>query len=308
MKQPVNRAGSLRWTGVIFLLLIIAVLSEAVHDVAIEHLGIPFPTIVTQPSWLPYVGSVVRLVALVLFCRAAKPALDKHRTARAAIVVGLLVTALSEGLRVPVIDFFLAHGWVGRRWLFTLISYLPRVAIGLLQGIAAVAIARSVALRSTYRAILAAAVAGFLVRFAFVPLMDQVAVLLDTLVGVTRPEPLSQPPYGLGMLTIIYVTFLEPTVASFIVARMFFSTLPKRTTAEIGIFILLILGVTGRLTLFLVSSFWVQEPLGTAFLSTGQFLAEMAVMAALSGWLGFRAVIADERRSASAPASTQLPA
>ena len=53
-------------------LFCVAVVSKGVHDVAIEHLGVPYPTLVNPPLWLPTLSDIVRLAFLVMFCVAAR--------------------------------------------------------------------------------------------------------------------------------------------------------------------------------------------------------------------------------------------
>ena len=271
--------------GTVMLLIIIAVVSQGVHDVAIEHLGVPYPKLVGAPFWLPVVDDIVRVMCLVLLSWTARSILNRHTLAWSGVIIGLLTTCLSEAFRVPIIDFFLANGWIDRRWFFTLASLLPRLAIGFTEGFIAVLIARYFASKNVILAAAAAILAGIVVSFAVAPLTGQLASFLDAAAGVSQPGELYQPPYHLGMLTIIYLTFLEPTLATFVMARLVWPSLPSSELAKLSLFTLLILGATGRLTRLLVNSFWVQQPPVLALLSTGQFFAETMVMAILAGSL-----------------------
>ena len=99
---------------------------------------------------------------------------------------------------------------------------------------------------------------------------------------VSRPAEFFQPPYGLGMLIVIYGTFLEPTIAAYVMAKLSLGALPQNSLFRLLSFATLVLGAAGRFTLLLVNSFWVRQPIATAFLSTGQFFLETAVMAVLA--------------------------
>ncbi len=142
--------------------------------------------------------------------------------------------------------------------------------------------------RSAALAIVAAVLSGVIVRLAVAPLAEHCAAILNVAFRVAQPKVLHQLPYSPGMLVVIYLTFLEPTVAALIMAKLAWHGLPGDRAIKTGLFTLLVLGASGRLTLFFVNSFWVQQPLGIAFLSTGQFVAEMALMAALVGWFSSR--------------------
>lgn len=86
------------------LLLCIAVVSQGVHDVAIEHLGVPYPMLVEAPAWLPVIGDTVRSLFFILFCSAASDRLDRLPLVKAAALAGLLEVCLSETFRVAIID------------------------------------------------------------------------------------------------------------------------------------------------------------------------------------------------------------
>ena len=151
-------------------------------------------------------------------------------------------------------------------------------------------IARRLALTGIGLAFAAVAVvlSGFLIRFGLAPLADHLAALLNTASGVPEPKILHSPPYGAGLLVVIYLTFIEPTLATFCMAKLSWWSLPGGRATKATWFTLLILGCSGRLTLLFLNSFWVQQPAALAFASTGQFVAETAVMAALVGWLASR--------------------
>ena len=280
-----GRSGRPVW-AVATLLLCIAMVSQGVHDVAIEHLGVPYPTLVAPPVWLPVLGDIVRALFLVLFCLAARERLDQLPLIQAAGLVGLFEVCLSETLRVAIINLFLANDWSGRNWVFMIVDLVTHMIPGLALGSLALLIARFNPLRRGVIVILVAAIAsGVLIRLVLTPIAKQCSALLLASVGVSGPEEFFQPPYQLGMLSVIYTTFLEPTIATFVMARLSWHGLPPERSVKVITFTLLILGASGCTMRLLVNSFWVQQPPVAAFLSTGQLFAENMVMAVFAALL-----------------------
>ena len=303
MTDPVAAEG--KWTPksswiVAPALLLIAIVSQGVHDLAIEHLGVPYPKLVLPPAWLPTVGDVVRALALILFCLAARARLDRLPLLTAAALVGLLEVALSETVRIAVITLFLANDWRAANWLFVAVDLLVRAAPGFTLGVLALVASRR--LRG-WRSLLAAVVAaGLLTRLVVLPLVRRLADATTATLGLVHPDEAFRPPYALDMLSVIYVTFLEPTIAAFVMARLCGRGLRGLGRPRVLAFTILVLGAAGRLTLLLVNSFWVRQPPVLAILSTGQFFAETAVMALLTAALVLRR---DARGGgAAAPATT----
>ncbi len=72
-------------------LVITAFLALGSHDLAIAHLGIPYPSDGDVPPWARFLGQVVRLGAMVYVCRLARWYLDKRSTVLAATIFGLLL-------------------------------------------------------------------------------------------------------------------------------------------------------------------------------------------------------------------------
>jgi hypothetical protein len=129
-----------------------------------------------------------------------------------------------------------------------------------------------------------------LVVFAIHPALDIVFALLKK--GLVEPMPLYTDPYPLKINLLIYVTFIEPTLATFIMAAFCWPALGGSLFHRVVAFAALLLLARGRLIQFCVESFWVQQPLSKAFLAEGQFFLETLTLGMLVAFAwGFSARI-----------------
>jgi hypothetical protein len=104
-----------RWVIVACGIVITAVLALGSHDLAIAHLGIPYPHDGDVPAWARYIGQFVRLAAMVCACRLASWYLDRRGILPAAAMFGLLIVFLQETLRAIVVDNIVTDGWIDLR-------------------------------------------------------------------------------------------------------------------------------------------------------------------------------------------------
>ena len=270
------------------LACVIAVLALGAHDMAIAHLGIAYPDEGIVPDWARYLGQVVRLTTMVYVCHLASWRLDRMSAVKAAITLGFLVVLLQETIRVIVVDNVVSDGWVDRRWIFLLMTRLPSAFLSFYSGAAAVVISRTLRRRPIWLAIMTVLIAAAIGLFALLPALRGLASLIDAALHLAEPPEVHQPPYGVYVYKYIYSTFIEPTIACFILVYLIWPRLkgstPQRTTS----FVVLMLLIRGRVIATGLFSFWIKAPWPMAFAAEGQFFVETLIMAALTGivWAG----------------------
>lgn len=123
-----------RWLILAPILTVVAIVSQGVHDVAIEHLGLPYPTLVHPPAWLGVAGDAVRILALIVFVLLARCFFDRLRLMKAGLIAGLFEAFLSERFRADIIEMFVAEGWRDSSWLHVLMDLISPLATSIAQG------------------------------------------------------------------------------------------------------------------------------------------------------------------------------
>jgi len=277
------------WLWLITATIVTALISLGVHDVMLTRMGIPFPDTTAVPGWARYVDTAVRLGSLVWFCRLAAPQMGHFSRMRAALLVGVLLVLLSETLRVLAVGIYLTEGWVAGRWLFLLLDRIPGAVMGLFLGAAAVLIARA-------RRLTRPAPAGMVILLAsggtmlLLSGMRTAATAVQHWFLLTEPVERYQLPYPLHVYSVIYSTFIEPTIATLVLVALVWPSLSGSSFRRVLAFAGLLLLVRGRIVTQFLFSFWIPLPFGRALLSEGQFCLETLTLALLSGTICYVAV------------------
>jgi hypothetical protein len=115
--------------------------------------------------------------------------------------------------------------------------------------------------------------------FAIYPALDALFTSLKN--GLSEPTPLYADPYPFKINLVVYATFIEPTVAAFVMASVCWTAMGNSPSHRILAFTALLLLVRGRFIGLFVESFWVKPPLPTAFLAESQFFLETLVLGLL---------------------------
>ncbi|WP_260596778.1 hypothetical protein [Sphingomonas endolithica] len=266
-----------------FGMIITAFLALGSHDLAIAHLGIPYPNDGDAPPWARYVGQVVRLGAMVYVCRLASWYLDRHNIYFAAAFFGLLVVLLQETLRVIVVDNIVSDGWVDLRWVYLLMTRLPNALLSFYSGAIAVVIARKVGSDRPVAMLLAVVLASAIGYFGLLPVLKFIADLVTAMMHLTETPEVHTMPYGIYVYKYIYGMFIEPTISSFIIIYLLWPVLKGSKFRRVALFVLLMLLMRGRIVATGLFSFWIKDSWWLAFAAEGQFLVETFVLAALTG-------------------------
>jgi hypothetical protein len=264
------------------LACVIAVLALGSHDVAISHLGVPYPDEGGVPNWAKYLGQVVRLATMVYVCHLARWRLDRMGIAKAAFTFGVLVILLQETFRVIVVDNIVSDGWVDHRWIALLMTRLPSALSSFYSGAVAVLIARTLRRRSIWAVIITVLVVAAIGFCALLPMLKGAAGWIDAALHLAEAPEVHKPPYGFYVYKYIYSTFIEPTIACFVLVYLLWPSLNGSTPQRAASFVVLMLLMRGRIIATALFSFWIKASWPLAFAAEGQFFVETLVMAALS--------------------------
>lgn len=283
--QPIPRAILSARNSLILVLgvSVTAFLALGSHDLAIAHLGIPYPNDGEVPAWARYVGQVVRLGAMVYTCHLARWYLDERSTPLAAAIFGLLIILLQETFRVIVVDNVVSDGWVDLRWVYLLMTRLPNALLSFYMGAIAVIIARKVDPMRPMSILLAVLISSAIGHFGLLPFLTACANAVGAALQLTAPPEVHQMPYGIYVYKYIYGMFIEPTIASFVLVYLMWPSLPGSKIRRITLFVLLVLLMRGRVVATGLFSFWIKDSAAMAFAAEGQFFVETFVLAALTG-------------------------
>jgi hypothetical protein len=270
---PVPSAwGPKTWLFLLLSAVLIAPLSLFVHDFMLETLKVPYPTTIDLPMAVDVLDAVVRFFALAAMCLLARPRLQGLSRTSAALCVGLLLIMLNETVRV----FLIESAIIGNGW-YSALDNAPR-AISWFAGGCAVAWMALGDQRRRNVALVLILIAVLMV-LALHPALDALGTSLKH--SLPEPSPLYTDPYPFNINVLIYTTFVEPTIAAFVLVSFCWPALRGRPLSRMLAFAALLLLVRGRVVGLFVESFWVKLPLPQAFLSESQFFLETLTLGLL---------------------------
>lgn len=273
MHAPHVTWGTKTWMLLLVSVCLIAPLSLFVHDFMLETLKVPYPTTVGLPATVKFLNQLVRVYSFAQMCRLARPQLQGLSRGWMACAAGLCLMMLNETLRVVAIETAIVGSG-----LYSILDVAPKGLLAFAGGFAGAWIGLSIQKRQNLA--LAAILAAALIAFALHPALDALCESLKN--GLPEPTVLYTDPYPFKINILIYVTFIEPTIASFIIASFCWSFLAGNPLRRILTFTALLLLIRGRFVSLLVESFWVDQPLPTAFLAVGQFFLETLTLGLLT--------------------------
>ena len=278
-----TRLSTRNWFILTAGVIVTAFLALGSHDLAIAHLGIPYPKDPQTPEWVRYFGQFVRLAAMVYACRLARWKLDKWPLWLASLLFGLLIVCLQETVRAIVVDNVISDGWIDLRWTGLLASRLPNALLAFYSGAIAVVISRKIGPKRYLALLFVVAAASAIGYFGLLPMLKSVAGLVPALLHLAEAPEAHKPPYGFYVYKYIYGMFIEPTIAAFCLIYLVWPALKGSKLRKIALFTALVLVMRGRVVALLLFSFWTEGGLATAFAAQGQFFVETLVLASLTG-------------------------
>lgn len=276
---------ALTWLRLALAACVIAFLSLGAHDLAIAHLGIPYPDTSGVPAWAKFAALFLRIGAAVYFCRLASWYLDRQSGLAAAVLMGALVVFFHETFRVIVVDNVMVEGWIEHRWIYMVLQRLPDACVNFFWGAIAAIIARRLVGKNMLViavAVLAATAASI---YVIKPGVAAAGGILVHALHLTEPPEVWQMPYNFYVYKFIYGGFIEPAIAMFVMAWLAWPGLQGSPSRRIAIFALVTLMMRGRVIATFFYCFWSELPLATAIAAPGQFFAETLILVTLTAYV-----------------------
>ncbi len=261
------------WIRLALAVVVITPLSLGVHEIMLEGLRVPHPPRLHLPAWAPCLNALSVVTGLGLICRFADTRIPLRRLLR---LLGLAVVMLNETLRVYFIDVALC-----KAWLFQGVTAVPNALYLFLLACTVVIVSRRARRNWNFAGLLMTIAVAFplLVR----PALDRVMIpVLRSLARFDYPQ-LYFEPYPLKIFVPIYAGYLEPVLATFLVAWMVWPAMRVLKWQRVLLFSIIILLLKGSIINLLVWSFWIPGSLAMGMLSEGQFTMEVLVLGLLTG-------------------------
>lgn len=264
------------WGKLLIGFVLTVILSLGVHEVMTDRLAIPYPTslprnAMTQlpEAWFLALGSFV--IYPMISGRLGRKAAWVKWT-----VLALLLSTLKEGLiRAPVMDMFDTGAFV-----FPIVKTLPQLLY--LSGVALlVCFTPKEAARGWWlfgASLLVALLATLLLRPA---IKAGIAPLLTALSSFDSPSRF-QPPYDYHILIPAYLTFVEPVMASFVLANLIWNQLPHSSVRRLAAFTLIVFFIRGPVAAPILNIFFAKTNALMAVLSVAQFSFESVLLGLLT--------------------------
>jgi len=254
------------------------------HDLALSHLGVPYPHRGPLPLWARAADLLLRLIGMVWLARAAHARLELLGTGRAMLLLITLLAMSSELTRVIVVNDTLAASPPGHPYLvFAIARFAPTILASSLL------LALVVPLERVARGRPAMQLAGIvglsiLGTIALLPATATFSSFFQARLSAFDADNLYIPPYPAWVMGVIYATYLEPTLAAYGLLLLAWPPSQGGIGRHVLAFALMLCLLRGRIGMMLVDSWFVALPsLPARFAATGQFLAETAVLGLLTG-------------------------
>jgi hypothetical protein len=204
--------------------------------VAMLAAGVPFPS-TRPPIWARWIAQSVSVASVLAFLALALPRLRHLDYLRRTLLTFVLLAALKETLRGAIMNGVVTTGWLFSAT--TLIQPLVRALI-----VAALCVFAMRWARSGIRLIAIALVVGAISVGASMLSGIVLAPLTARFAALSRPD-LYEFPYPLQVMIPAYLTFLEPVIATVVMAAMTWPRLPAGRMSRVASFAALVATTTG---------------------------------------------------------------
>jgi hypothetical protein len=261
-------------------IVLTTVLSLSVHVLMLDVLGIPHPSVENVPQFIVLINQALSITATILFYRLATPTFERFPMIGRCLLLTAIYAMLNEALlRSFIMDVVVSHDWI-----YCFVENLARPLEYL--AVCSLIVAFAPRLKGAWAITAGGILIAALSMFAINPPIDRgFRALIDSLEYLDTGN-IYNPPYGWQVNVPSYLTFLEPVIASYVIAALVLKRLSLTSTHQILLFVLLIMSMKRSIVPTLVYSFYQSRPMPAAILSESQFFLEILVMAFLTslGW------------------------
>ena len=275
-----------QWPKALIGLSVSCVAAFSVHTVMLQVAHVPYPTNFPATGWAIFSGLTLSAFALVWCCQLAADRLNSFPVLGRLVLVGALAVMLREGLRVIIME-----GVVTTAWRYSVVNDIARPLT--MMALAWLAVLSATYLQGWRKrlggALLIAAPVNYLISPAVKIVRDRVLLAMASL----SHDEVYKAPYGWRVEVSSYATFLEPTIAVFVLAALVWDRLSLRPSVRMLQFAFLVMGINTILLRPLLYLPFSPFTLPVSLLNVSQFFFESLVLAVAVGstWM-----YADRRR------------
>ena len=269
------RKGGILWDRLMVGMLLTGFIALSAHVVMLDVLHIPFPSDFPRNGIFAFLNYAARVIALFYFYDLAAPSLKGFSLPAQCLLVFVLYGMLRESLfRLPLMDSVITTAWIYSFTtnIFRLIPILVACCLVVLFA---------PRLKQAWQKWGLALVLSAFLFFVCQPLVgagrERASAWLSHL-GHEEVYPETSWPVMLAA----YVSYIEPVVACFILAKLIWPWLVERPKTRTWQFVLLILLMKGVLFTPFIYIFYAKLAPQMAFLSYGQFTLEEFLLALLT--------------------------
>ena len=243
----------------------------SVHIVMLQIAHVPYPKGYPTAGRPVFCGLAGSAFAMLWLCQRIADRLDTLSLSVRILLIGLLASMLREALRVSILD-----GVVTSAWRYSFVSDLPRSVVPVFLACLCVPAARYV--RQFPARMVGALVIGGLATYVFLPAFSSVLGHMLHSIQYLSHDEIYKVPYGWQVEVPSYITFLEPTIAAFLVATLVLDSLSPKLSVCTLQFALLIMALNTNLLRPLLYLPFSPFSAPMALLSMSQFFFEWAVL------------------------------
>ena len=295
MPVPVGRSYS---PTLVMALALAGIVSLSIHVIMLQVLGVPFPE-EDAPAWAGFLNLAGTTTALICVQLLARDRLGGFW--RTAMLSGLILFMIKEGLRGAVMNGVVTGGWI-----FALAGALVPMLLSF--GIALACTMAAGRVRSVRGLLLAAALTGLFAVLLQLAVGAAMSPIMGALASFARPDAY-QLPYPPAVLVPAYLTFAEPVLGCAILAALIWNSLKGSVPARVAQFTLVVVFIKGVVVRTLLYPAFMAQAFGWGMLSQSQFLFEFATLGALTAitWHYFGPGQSDRRRGPRAVRKPKTP-
>lgn len=263
-----------RWPILIIGTIATVIVSLSIHVVMLQVLKIPFPDRTAVRIWLRLVDGALAVFGLMMLYDLSRPRLARFPAWCRALIIAALYGTLKEVFRGIIMN-----GIVTTAFAFgaakALIPILQCIVMG---GLIVTVTPR---LHGYWTKLIGALIIAAAISFAVRPLLESALTpLLQSLAYLDHPE-VYQVPYGGYVLLWAYITYLEPVVATMIIAMLVWPALSVRPLVRGLQFVALVIVIKGSVLPTFLYGFYDAAGFTHGMLSESQFLLETLALGLL---------------------------
>ncbi len=266
-----NRLQEVRWPRAVAGIVLSCMAGLSVHVIMLQVAHVPYPTGYPITGWPILCGVTLSAFALLWFCQLTADRLATLSFPTRVLLIALLASMLREAMRVTILD-----GVVTTAWRYSFVSDLPRFLVPFF--LACLAVAAAPHLRGPAARLVGALSIGVITTYVFVPVLSSLlGHILQTIRYLSHDE-IYRVPYGWHVEVPAYITFLEPTIAAFLLAALVLDRLSSSLSVSTLQFAFLVMAINTSLVRPLLYLPFSPFPVSLALLSMSQFFFEWLVL------------------------------